>query len=129
MNVETPESNEESIDATASSLTTVIYSAYEGAAKRSLGQNLGQPWWNDNCRQTPELYRAGDCTKRDFRNAVRSAKSQFWKHKLDSATQLRDVFSMSKWHKSIANFRSPPLKDRRFLTSLLLSLLPTRGPS
>jgi hypothetical protein len=129
MNVETPEPNEESLDAVASSLSKAIHSAYQGAAKRSLGQTLGQPWWNDNCRQTRELYRAGDCTKRDFRNAIRSAKRQFWQHKLDSATQLKDVFSMSKWHKSTGNFRSPPLKDPRFPTSLLLSLLLTRGPS
>ena len=105
---------EEQLDVAASGLVTAVHSAYQGAAKRSTGQRTGQAWWNADCKQALSLYRAGNYTKRDFRKAVRRAKSQFWQGKLDAATQAKDIFDMSKWHRSTGSFRSPPLTDPRY---------------
>jgi hypothetical protein len=38
-------------------------------------------------------------------------KDQYWRSKLDQASQSKDVFAMSKWHKSTDSFQTPPLKD------------------
>lgn len=40
----------EELDSTAVNLTRAISEAYIGSAKRLLGQNTGQPWWNDDCK-------------------------------------------------------------------------------
>jgi Reverse transcriptase (RNA-dependent DNA polymerase)/Endonuclease-reverse transcriptase len=112
--LDTPSLSEEQLDVAASGLVTAVHSAYQGAAKRSTGQRTGQAWWNADCKQALSLYRTGDYTKRDFRKAVRRAKSQFWQGKLDAASQAKDVFDMSKWHRSTGSFRSPPLTDPRY---------------
>ena len=57
------------------------------------------------------MYRAGECTKRSFRSTVRRAQRGFWRDKLDQASKAKDVFDMTKWHKSTGTYHSPPLKD------------------
>ena len=59
----------------------------------------------------PATLPLGDCTKKDLHRAVRRAKQHFWQDKLYKATQAKDVFNMSKWHKSMGSFQPPPLKD------------------
>jgi ribonuclease HI len=110
---------EDCLDALAEGLTLAIRNAYEGAAKRSLGQRTGQPWWNTDCNASRQLYRSGYYTKKDFRKTVRIAQREYWRNKLDAVTQIKDVFDMSKWHKSSGTFRSPPLKDPQHPTSPL----------
>jgi ribonuclease HI len=116
----------ESLDAHARDLLAAIHRAYQGSAKRSLNQSGGQPWWNEDCRQTRQLYRLGDCTKKDLRRAVRRAKQQFWQDKLEKATQAKDVFNMSKWHKSTGSFQTPPLKDPFHPNQPLATTLPEK---
>ncbi|EED20817.1 reverse transcriptase, putative [Talaromyces stipitatus ATCC 10500] len=53
----------------------------------------------------------GLCSKTDFCRITRWSQRQFWQDKLSTVTQMKDVFDMSKWHKSTGTFRSPPLKD------------------
>jgi hypothetical protein len=50
-------------------------------------------------------------TKRALRNTIRKAKRHFYYNKLNTATTGTEVFQMTKWHKSIGTYRSPPLKD------------------
>jgi hypothetical protein len=109
--VEASSPTEASLDSTASNLVSAIHSAYQGSARRTLGQHTGQPWWDDQCSQTRQLYRTGECTRRDLRHAIRRAKRQFWQSKLDAAVQSKEVFNMSKWHRSTGSYRSPPLRD------------------
>jgi hypothetical protein len=106
-----PTLDENGLDTLAEGLTAALYNAYQGAAKRSSGACSGHPWWDPDCAQTRQLYRIGACTKRDFRRVVRRAKVQYWRNKLDQATKAKDVFDMSKWHKSTGSFQSPPLQD------------------
>ena len=100
-----------SLDSCASRLVSSIHQAYAGAARRALGSGTGQPWWNTECTQARALYRAGECTKKSFRSTVRRAQRSFWRDKLDQASKAKDVFDMTKWHKSTGSFHSPPLKD------------------
>jgi ribonuclease HI len=116
----------EQLDAEASGLTAAIHSAYRGSAKRSLGQQTGQPWWNEDCKQSRQQYRLGDCTKKDFRKAVRRAKTLFWQARLDTAAQAKDAFDISKWHKSMGSYRSPPLKDPSSPNMPLATTLPEK---
>ncbi|EED11781.1 hypothetical protein TSTA_109610 [Talaromyces stipitatus ATCC 10500] len=49
--------------------------------------------------------------KDKFRRTIRKAQRQFWRNKLVIAAQTKEVFDISKWHKSRGSYRSPPLKD------------------
>ena len=102
---------EEDIDALAGNLTSAIQGAYRGSAKRTMAQGIGQPWWNDECKKASHSYRLGLCSKTDFRRITRRSQRHFWRDKLSMVSQMKDVFDMSKWHKSTGSFRSPPLKD------------------
>ena len=106
-----PGDTEASLDSCASRLVSSIYQAYAGAARRSLGQGTGQPWWNSECNQAKLLYRAGEGTRNSFRSAVRRAQRGYWRDKLNQASRSKDVFDMTKWHKSTGSYYSPPLKD------------------
>jgi Endonuclease-reverse transcriptase len=103
----------EELDSTAVNLTKAISEAYIGSAKRSLGQNTGQPWWNTDCKAAVQENQAEFSaeTARNLRNTVRKAKTKYWANKLDSVTDINDVFKMTKWHQSTGRYRSPPLID------------------
>ena len=107
------------IDSAAVNLTKAISGAYIGSAKRSLGQNTGQPWWNNDCKAAVQENRAEFTVEsaRNLRNTVRKAKSKYWAEKLDSVKDIRDVFKMTKWHQSTGGYRSPPLIDPQDPTS------------
>ena len=103
----------EELDLIASNLTTAISEAYTGSAKRTLGRNTGQPWWDTDCkaaRQEHKTHTSAE-TARKFRNTVRKAKKKYWASRLDSVTDIRDVFKMTKWHQSTGGYKSPPLLD------------------
>ena len=110
-----PGDTEASLDFCASRLVSSIHQAYTGAARRTLGSGAGQPWWNTECTQFRSLYRAGECTKKSLRSTVRRAQRGYWRDKLDQASKAKDVFDMTKWHKSTGSYHSPPLKDPQHL--------------
>ncbi|EED11826.1 hypothetical protein TSTA_110060 [Talaromyces stipitatus ATCC 10500] len=109
--IESSATTKEDLDALAKKLTSAIQGAYAGSAMRTMSQGIGQPWWNDNCKKASHNYRSGLCSKTDFRRITRRSQRQFWQDKLSTVTQMKDVFDMSKWHKSTGTFRSPPLRD------------------
>ena len=90
----------EELDSTAVNLTKAISEAYIGSTKRSLGQNTSQPWWNTNCKAVVQENWAKPLaeTACNLRNTVRKAKTKYWADKLDSVTDINDVFKMTKWH-------------------------------
>ncbi|EED20792.1 hypothetical protein TSTA_039860, partial [Talaromyces stipitatus ATCC 10500] len=81
-----------------------LINALLDAYTRTLTQGIGQPWWNKDCKNALHNYRSGLCSKTDFRRITRWSQRQFWRDKLSTVTQMKDVFNMS-------TFRSPPLKD------------------
>jgi ribonuclease HI len=101
------------LDAKAANLTSAIGEAYNGSARRALGQNSGQPWWNADCKAAVRENQTFFTTEtaRNLRNTVRKAKKRFWEAKLDSVKDAKDVFKMTKWHQSTGAYRSPPLAD------------------
>ena len=103
----------EELDSAAINLTKAISEAYTASAKRSLGQNTGQPWWNSDCKAAVQENRAKSSVESacNLWNTVHNAKTKFWADKLDSVKDMNDVFKMTKWHQSTSNFRSPPLVD------------------
>ncbi|EED15786.1 hypothetical protein TSTA_009110, partial [Talaromyces stipitatus ATCC 10500] len=86
---------EEDLDALAEKLTSAIQGAYRGSAKRTLTQD---------CKKALHNYRLGLYSKTDFRRITRWSQRQFWRDKLSTVIQMKDVFDMS-------TFQSPPLKD------------------
>src|SRR5271165_1044939 len=101
------------LDLAASNLTQAISKAFNGSAKRTLGQNTGYPWWNKDCTDAAKANRSlqSPTTARNLRNIVRKAKKQFWEKKLDTVKEIKDVYQMTKWHKSTGAYRSPPFTD------------------
>jgi hypothetical protein len=101
------------LDRFANELTKAIALAYEGSAKKAVGQGMGNPWWNDDCKaavQKDRLTRT-DTSARNLRNTVRKAKKSYWSKKIDEVEALTDVYKMTKWHKSTGSYRSPPFSD------------------
>jgi hypothetical protein len=103
----------EELDFAAMSLTEAVSKAFSRSATRTTGQNTGQPWWDSECKTAAQENRKerSDESARNLRNTVRKAKSKYWADKLDSVTDIRDVFKMTKWHQSTGSYRSPPLVD------------------
>jgi hypothetical protein len=101
------------LDQAASDLTQAISKAFNGSAKRTLGQNTGYPWWNKDCSDAVKAHRSSQSptTARNLRNIVRKAKKQYWEKKLDTVQEIKDVFRMTKWHTSTGAYRSPPFTD------------------
>lgn len=106
------------IDNRAEKLTLILQQSFNGSAKWCLPHGRGQPWWDQSCRDAKKRYkqicRTGSPStsdRKDFRKAVKKAKKSFFNKKLDMASRAKDVFEVSKWHKSKGNFRTPPLID------------------
>jgi hypothetical protein len=109
-----------SLDNYALGLVEATYEAFLGSARRALPHNIGQPWWNDACKQAAKACKdakrhqngaAADNVKKTLRRTTRQAKESFFRKKLDEAATNKDIFDIAKWHKSVGSFRSPPLKD------------------
>lgn len=47
-------------------------------------------------------------------NTVRKAKDKLFQSKLENIRTPKEVFRVTKWHKSTGSYRSSPLKDPRF---------------
>jgi hypothetical protein len=105
------DTSKDDLEELAHGLISAIHNAYEGSAKRSLPHGRGQPWWNVECKKALQNYRSGLLSKDDFRREIRKTQRQFWRNKLTTAAQTKEVFDISKWHKSVGLYRSPPLND------------------
>ncbi|KAI0995073.1 hypothetical protein K3495_g13108 [Podosphaera aphanis] len=108
----------------ASELTEAIRSAYAAAARRSLGFGKGNASWDTSCKLARQKYKkvcSGPMTEDDAirerneyrRTIIRAKKAHFIK-KAAAAASGKDIFALTKWHKSTGNFRSNPLKDPMF---------------
>ncbi|KAI1004606.1 hypothetical protein K3495_g3606 [Podosphaera aphanis] len=81
---------------------------------------LGQPWWDQSCREAKQRYSetvrsltpSYDATK-EFRKVIRRAKTSFFQKKLNDVSNAKEVWDITKWHKSKGTFRAPPLSDPR----------------
>ena len=117
--LETHPSTPETLDKAAHDLTAAIQEAYRGSAKTSRSHDIGQPWWNEDCEAAVAEYRRQrrdpgvclDTAQQDLRRTTRKAKREYWRKRLDDASTSKEVFDMTKWHKSTGTYRSPPLKD------------------
>ncbi|KAI1000670.1 hypothetical protein K3495_g7526 [Podosphaera aphanis] len=105
-----------SLDKRAEKIVRILYSSYEGSTKKSLPRNIGKPWRDQSCRDARKLYREISCVrtpslaeKKTFRKVVKKAKNCFFQKKLDEASNAKDAFDITKWHKTKGNFRPPAL--------------------
>ncbi|KAF7174223.1 hypothetical protein CNMCM6106_008360 [Aspergillus hiratsukae] len=104
-------SSKADLEKLAYGLVSAIRNAYQGSAKRALPHRRGQPWWNSECKEALQQYQSGRIQQNKFRKVVRKAQRQFWQNKLLAAAQTKEIFDISKWHKSVGSYRSPPLND------------------
>jgi ribonuclease HI len=110
-NVRSSAGNKDELDCLANGITAAIHSSYTASANKSIPQGGGQQWWNTTCKKALQDYRAGLYTRKDFRRVTRRAQAQYWRDKISAVTESKEVFDMSRWHKSTGSYRSPPLKD------------------
>ena len=113
----------EALDRCATELTEAIRTAYMGAARRSLGHGKGNAWWDTSCKQARQRYkkvRSGPTTeeevaieRKEHWGTIARAKKAYFTNKIAAASTGKDIFALTKWHKSTGNFRSTPLKDPR----------------
>ncbi|CCU81551.1 endonuclease/reverse transcriptase [Blumeria hordei DH14] len=116
-------STRKALDRCAIELTEAIRTAYTGAARRSLGHGKGNPWWDISCKQARQRYKkvhSGPITEEDvarerkeYRDTIARAKKAYFTNKIAAASTGKDIFALTKWHKSTGDFRSTPLKDPR----------------
>ncbi|KAI0995332.1 hypothetical protein K3495_g12850, partial [Podosphaera aphanis] len=107
-----------SLDKRAEDIIQILLCSFSGSVRRSLPHTKGQPWWNQSCKEAKIAYRekirAGNASQVDrkaFRKVSKHAKIAFFQKKVDEATNAKDVFVISKWHKTRGIFRTPPVKD------------------
>ncbi|KAI9034741.1 reverse transcriptase, partial [Aspergillus affinis] len=110
-NLPSTSETEEELDCLANMIISAVYSAYEASAFRSRPQGRGQPWWNPECKEALQKYRTGSYTKKDFRRVIRRAQREYWRNKINATTTSKEIFEMSKWHRTTGSYRSPPMKD------------------
>lgn len=105
--------------------------AAETYGRRPRHTSHGTPWWNDECAAARREYRAacavartvslvdgaaGEAedwartTRREFRNAVRSAKRDFWRRQVEEASAAGSIYKIMRWQHSPGAFQAPPLQ-------------------
>ncbi len=52
--------------------------------------------------------------RNEYRRTIARAKKAHFTNKIAAAASGKDIFALTKWHKSSGNLRSTPLKDSRF---------------
>ncbi|CCU81843.1 endonuclease/reverse transcriptase [Blumeria hordei DH14] len=129
-------STREALDRCAIELTEAIRTAYTGVARRSLGHGKGNPWWDISCKQARQRYkkvRSGPITEEDvarerkeYQGTIARAKKAYFTNKIAAASTDKDIFALTKWHKSTGNFQSTPLEDPRSLYHPPATLLPEK---
>lgn len=98
---------------------SAVARAYGASAKRSLGHGKGHPWWTEQCTEAVKLARSArrrldvdfPDARRHMRKVLDKAKTTYYNNKVSEAREPKDVFSFTKWHKTIGSFRSAPLSD------------------
>lgn len=114
----------EDLDNQAEVLVKIKYDTCCGAAKRTLGAGHGNPWWNDSCKEARKGYKlalwspsneSGVCdAQKAYRKTVQIAKNNFFKTKFERAHTAKEIFGVTKWHKSAGTYRPRSLRDSRF---------------
>lgn len=108
---------EEDIHVEAAKIVETIHSALLAACPRANNKQKGTAWWNNECKEAARKYRLArrighfEHEKRELRNAVRRAKKEYWKSRMEKLESLRDVYKIVKWHNTAPRFHTPPLKD------------------
>ena len=110
-NLLTMADTEDKLDYLANGIISAIYSAYTASALQSLPQGGGQPWWSPECKRALQKYRSRLYTQKDFRRVVKRAQRNYWRAKINATTTSKEVFDMSKWHRTTGLYRSPPMID------------------
>lgn len=106
----------EDIDVEAQELVTCIMLAMEGSTPRTKTQTQGSRWWSDDCQQARRKYHAArrfgpaDEESHELRAAVRRAKRDYWRQRIEQDDSLRNAYQVTKWHKQLPPFHSPPLQ-------------------
>ena len=110
------------LDQLAENITDAVNTALTASTKRVLGQGPGQPWWDQTCRDAIRSYRRTSAdpeseeneveqARKDLRRTIRKAKRDYWREKINSASEGKDIFQMVGWGQSTGCFHSPAFVD------------------
>ena len=114
----------QALDKYTERLIALIREAYTGAAKRAQCHGKGSPWWNQICKSAKQYYK--QCARASlsenelkielkiYRKILKREKKAFFRSKIENARTAKDMFSATKWHKSVGKYRSIPLKNPSF---------------
>lgn len=101
----------------------ILY-AFCGVAKLSLSSYHDNPWWNDTCRATRKRFKRvmrpkttehkKSNARRTYENTVHAAKDDFFKSKLENTRTTKNLFRLTKWHKTTGAYHSRPLINPQF---------------
>lgn len=113
----------EYLDKLAEDIIQSLQLAYFGAARRSFGHGKGNPWWDSSCKLARRTYKSQirsaldpeeqKDAKKEYRKIIKKAKEAFFRAKVEHASTSKDIFAVTKWHKSRGTYRSTPLVDPR----------------
>ncbi|POS82089.1 hypothetical protein EPUL_005714, partial [Erysiphe pulchra] len=100
----------------AKNIIQTIHTALLASCPRSKRKGKGTAWWNKECRAASRSYcvarrlgRLGN-EKRNFRNAVRRAKKEYWDSRIEKANNMSNVYKIVNWHNTAPYYQTPPLK-------------------
>lgn len=110
----------ELLDKLAKNITDAIHNAYSGSARLSLGHGKGNPWWDDSCSRARQEFKQNTRShlsseelkeaRKIYRRTIRKAKDSYYKTKLEEISTSKEIFAVTRWHKSIGTYRSSPYK-------------------
>jgi ribonuclease HI len=120
------------LDRLAEEISKAVTTALAASTKRTSGRATGNPWWDEACNEAAKTHRQKRAhlrflinlgidaqeaqeetktAKAELRRTVRRAKRKYWLKRIDETTKSSEVFQMTKWHKTVGQFNSPPLLD------------------
>jgi len=110
------------LDQLAENITDAVNTALTASTKRVLGQGPGQPWWDQTCRDAIRSYRRTSAdpeseeneveqARKDLRRTIRKAKRDYWREKINSVLERKDIFQIVGLGQSTGCFHSPAFVD------------------
>ena len=107
----------EELDKAAEELEKAFQEAMSAVGKVRTGEARGTPWWTEECENTKNRYHvAMESSSEEIRNArkkfytaVRKAKREYWRRRIDNVKDEKDMYTIISWHTQGPKFKSPPL--------------------
>ena len=107
----------EELDKAVKGLEEAFQEAMGAAGRARTGEARGTPWWTEECEGAKGRYQRAlnrneetRDRRREFYTAVRKAKREYWRRRIDEIKEEKDLYTIINWHTQGSMFKSPLLE-------------------